>query len=139
MARPIPSNTSRSTPWLVISSANYRKEGSVYKIVLRVPGDLTDLTVHPGQVQTGTALAAVPGDQHAGLERLADHLGHPADLAQQQRELSVGDVIQDRSAVGTEDHPGVSGQHFNDEWDHSCNGEPIVIRGKYKNVIIYRE
>ena len=83
--------------------------------------------MHPGEVQTGTALAAVPSNQQAGLESLADNPGHPTDLAQQQRELRIGHVIQDWAGVRTEDHPGVSGQHFDDERDDPCGGKQFCL------------
>ena len=57
------------------------------------------LAVHPGEVEAGAALAAVPGHQHAGAEGLAHHVRHPANLAQQQGQLRVRHVVQDRSEV----------------------------------------
>ena len=94
--------------------------------------------MHPGEVKAWTALPTIPGNQHPRLEGLAHNARHSAHLAEQQRELCVGHVVEDWSdrmtnmirmvsdidpnlpGVGAEDDPSVSGQHFYDEWHHTC-------------------
>ena len=67
------------------------------------PHLLREVVVESGEVQAGATLATVPGDQHLRVEAGADDLRHLGDLAQEQRQLGVGHVVEDGPRVGAED------------------------------------